>query len=244
MEKELQARGGASQKKPKGGQLVISSLQRDLWKNKIRPYVSKRSDQPLDLGADLKAADRKFVQDLADSMHLDWSTREDDEGHRHLIVSFPPKANTDDNDDEEDEDEEGNLAAYRVMKTYDKATVMDLTAEDAQKNYEKLYQDKYQGWKTKYYLQKFEEWPAEKFDEELKSLCENYVQGLQWVLYYYYRGIASWPWFYRYHYAPQISGMFSSCAFPDSSHFLTCCRRDQGSSRRPQLQERTALPPL
>ncbi|KAH6987605.1 XRN 5'-3' exonuclease N-terminus-domain-containing protein [Ilyonectria sp. MPI-CAGE-AT-0026] len=198
MEKKLE---NASRKTPKGAQLVITSAQRDLWKQKIRPYVSKRSDQPLDLGADLIAADRKFVQDLAESMHLQWSTKEDDEGHRHLLVEFPPKIG----DDDDEEEEEGNLAAYRVTKTYDKAMVIDLTAEDAQKNYQKLYQDKYQGWKTKYYLQKFEEWAPEKYDKELLDLCENYVQGLQWVLYYYYRGIASWPWFYKYHYAPLIS---------------------------------------
>lgn len=198
MEKKLE---NASRKTPKGAQLVITSAQRDLWKQKIRPYVSNRSDQPLDLGADLIAADRKFVQDLAESMHLQWSTKEDDEGHRHLLVEFPPKIG----DDDDEEEEEGNLAAYRVTKTYDKAMVIDLTAEDAQKNYQKLYQDKYQGWKTKYYLQKFEEWAPEKYDKELLDLCENYVQGLQWVLYYYYRGIASWPWFYKYHYAPLIS---------------------------------------
>lgn len=204
MEKKLQGKE-SSHKTPKGNQLVITSAQRDLWKNKIRPYVSKRSNAPLDLGKDLKAEDRKFVQDLADSMHLDWSTKEDEEGHRHLYLSFPPTAAGDD-DDEEDEEEEGNLAAYRVIKTYDKAMVADITAEDAQKNYEKLYQDKYKGWKTKYYLQKFEEWKPEDYTDELKKLCENYVQGLQWVLYYYYRGIASWPWFYGYHYAPLISG--------------------------------------
>ncbi|KAK7409572.1 exonuclease II Exo2 [Neonectria punicea] len=200
MEKKLE--GNSNRKTPKGAQLVMTSVQRDLWKNKIRPYISNRSDKPLDLGTDLKAADRKFVQDLAESMHLQWSTKEDDEGHRHLLVTFPPKIGDDDDDEEEDE---GNLAAYRVMKTYDKAMVVDVTSEDAQKHYDKLYQDKYQGWKTKYYLQKFEEWAPEKYDEELTALSENYVQGLQWVLYYYYRGIASWPWFYRYHYAPLIS---------------------------------------
>lgn len=40
---------------------------------------------------------------------------------------------------------------------------------------------------------------------ELRNLTENYIEGLQWVLYYYYRGVASWPWFYKYHYSPRIS---------------------------------------
>lgn len=205
MEKKLEGANATNRRTPKGNQLIITSTQRDLWKLKIRPYISKRSDEVLDLGTELKAADRKFVQDLADSMHLDWSTKEDDDGHRHLLLSFPPRSHAD-ADDDDDEEEEGNLAAYRVTKTYDKAMVVDVTPEDAQKQYETLYQNKYQGWKTKYYLQKFPEWQPEKYDTELKNLCENYVQGLQWVLYYYYRGIASWPWFYAYHYAPLISG--------------------------------------
>lgn len=206
MENKLGGRNRAPARptKAKSGQLVITSAQRDLWKQKIRPYVSKRSDKPLNLGASLKAADRKFVQDLADAMHLDWSTKEDENADRHLILTFPTQPG---GDDEDEEDEEANLATYRIIKTYDKAVVMDTTPEDAQKQYEKLYQDNYEAWKTKYYLQKFPEWPAEKYAVEQKALCENYVQGLQWVLFYYYKGIASWPWFYGYHYAPLISGM-------------------------------------
>ncbi|KAK5993415.1 5'-3' exoribonuclease 1 [Cladobotryum mycophilum] len=212
MEKKLEGKNGSSHKTAKGNQLVITSFQRDLWKQKIRPYISSRPNQSLDLGADLKAADRKFVQDLADSMHIDWSTQEDEEGNRRLLLTFPQKVGNGDEDDDDD-DEEGNLAAYRVMKSYDKALVVDVTAEDAEKHYEKLYQDKYQGWRTKYYLQKFEEWPAEKYEEEQKNLCENYVQGLQWVLYYYYKGIASWPWFYGYHYAPSSLGIGADLNF-------------------------------
>ncbi|OAA74060.1 5'-3' exoribonuclease 1 [Cordyceps fumosorosea ARSEF 2679] len=204
MEKKLQNMATASvAKTSKSGQRIITGAQRDLWKQKIRPYISKRSDDALDLGVDLAAADKKFAQEVADAMHLDWSTKEDDNGFRHLIISFPPKPAGDD-EDEEDE-EEGNLAAYRVIRTYDKAVVVNDSGEASQEEYEKLYQQKYQGWKTKYYLQKFPEWEATAYADEQTKLCENYVEGLQWVLFYYYRGIASWPWFYKYHYAPLIS---------------------------------------
>ncbi|KAL2760613.1 hypothetical protein ACRALDRAFT_2024557 [Sodiomyces alcalophilus JCM 7366] len=193
---------GVVESKPKRNNkaIVMTSAQKALWKNSIKPYLIKPTPEPLDLGAGLKAADRKFVQDLADAMHIEWSTKEDDDGHRHLILTAPYRS-----EDENDEEEEGTLALYRVMRSYDQASVVDMTAEDAQKHYQELYDKKYQAWKTKYYLQKFDEWAPENYETELVKLCENYVQGLQWVLYYYYRGIASWPWYYGYHYSPLTS---------------------------------------
>lgn len=29
---------------------------------------------------------------------------------------------------------------------------------------------------------------------------ERYIQALQWILFYYYRGVPSWSWFYEFHY--------------------------------------------
>lgn len=40
---------------------------------------------------------------------------------------------------------------------------------------------------------------------EKEKMFVNYLEGLQWVLYYYYRGIRNWKWYYPYHYAPLIS---------------------------------------
>lgn len=38
----------------------------------------------------------------------------------------------------------------------------------------------------------------------LNDLIVNYMEGLQWNLSYYYRGVVSWAWFYRYHYPPYV----------------------------------------
>lgn len=181
------------------GKMIVTSNQKDLWKKHIKKFLTNRTSNTLDLGTALKAEDRKFVQDLADAAHVNWATKEDDEGHRHLILSLPPTP------DGEEEDEESHSAVLRIVRRYDNAQILDLTAADAQAAMEAKYHEKFQEWKDKYYYDKFEDWTPQNKEENLRQLCENYIQGVQWVLYYYYRGIASWPWFYRYHYSPMIS---------------------------------------
>lgn len=41
-----------------------------------------------------------------------------------------------------------------------------------------------------------------------RALVQAYITGLDWVLQYYYRGVASWDWFFPHHFAP----MASDCA--------------------------------
>jgi 5'-3' exoribonuclease 1 len=199
------------EKTKRKGQLVISSEQSKIYKN-VKTYVHSRpasgTATPYDLPTTLPARDRKFVEDLADSFNLQWNTVQDDEGNRHMQLNFPARLTpspTDGEDESESssEDEEAQLALLRVIKRYENAKIVDMNADDAQAAMEKQYEEKFKAWKDKHYTDKFE-WGMDN-EVEMRNLTENYVQGLQWVLYYYYRGVASWPWYYKYHYAPMIS---------------------------------------
>ncbi len=198
-----------SETRNKKGPLSISSPQKDIFKQ-VKQYVNSRSNDPsspktsLDLPSKLTARDRKFVQDLAEDLHLQWKSVANDGGDRHLRLDFPEKLEGDE-DNEDVEDEEASMALLRVIKRYDNATIVNVTPQEVQEQMDNRYEEKFRGWKDKYYKEKFD-WGLEN-GLEMRKLAENYVQGLQWVLYYYYRGVASWPWFYGYHYSPMISGI-------------------------------------
>ncbi|KAJ2907111.1 putative 5 -3 exoribonuclease 2 [Zalerion maritima] len=61
----------------------------------------------------------------------------------------------------------------------------------------RLWED---GYADRYYEQKFK---ADRNDIEFRhKVGRAYVEGLAWVLKYYFQGCPSWEWFYPYHYAP------------------------------------------
>ncbi|KAG8460526.1 hypothetical protein KFE25_013176 [Diacronema lutheri] len=61
------------------------------------------------------------------------------------------------------------------------------------------------GWRERYYACKLQIGADEP--ARLREVVQAYVEGLIWVLRYYYKGVQSWGWFYPYHYAPCASDM-------------------------------------
>jgi 5'-3' exoribonuclease 1 len=193
-------------KTAKRGTVVMTTQQKELFskvKSWLGNYMEKKDQAPLDLPVSLNAEDRKFVQELADKLHLPWKTVQNDDGDRHIQVTPPPKLVEGDSDEEDEMDDESTKAIVRVVQKYEQAKIVDISPEDAQSEMQKKYDEKFDAWKNDYYKSKFD-WDRSN-EEELRKLTENYVQGLQWVLFYYYRGVASWPWYYGYHYSPMIS---------------------------------------
>jgi 5'-3' exoribonuclease 1 len=41
--------------------------------------------------------------------------------------------------------------------------------------------------------------------EWIRFLVSNYIEGIYWIFYYYYHGVPSWKWYYKFRYAPLAS---------------------------------------
>jgi 5'-3' exonuclease len=115
----------------------------------------------------------------------------DDIEEEDLGYISPPEVRTDD--------------IYDTTFTKDHADTQDLDKVFQQKLIEYYINDVNKA-KAFYYKEKVGiDIETQEGQKEHKNLIRQYLIGTQWVLYYYYRGIQAWRWFYPYHYAPMIS---------------------------------------
>uniref|UniRef100_A0A8C5I1A3 Uncharacterized protein n=1 Tax=Gouania willdenowi TaxID=441366 RepID=A0A8C5I1A3_GOUWI len=78
------------------------------------------------------------------------------------------------------------------------ATMADDEEED-----DDLFETEFRQYKRTYYMTKMGVDVVS--DEFLSNQAKCYVEGIQWILHYYYHGVQSWSWYYPYHYAPFLS---------------------------------------
>ncbi|KAJ7868462.1 exonuclease II [Mycena leptocephala] len=193
----------------------------------------ERSTALLAMYNDFPARERKFISTLAEDLHLGLRWDEFDEEDRNLVTWRFPGAvlqeeqgeagrdadggkqnghqgqgqgqdgdeadweDVDGDDDDDDDDAEGRAAVERVLR---KRRGGGFDARHDRSIHEKMDE-----WKRGYYQGKLE--ISYDNPQEMGDLAFRYVEGLQWVMHYYYGGVASWGWFYNYHYAPRISDL-------------------------------------
>ncbi|KAF8754092.1 hypothetical protein RHS01_06453 [Rhizoctonia solani] len=178
--------------KSKSKPLTLTPSQKDLAM-KIQDLVHQGHQDPsvrqLQLPNTLPAGDRAFLNGLCQELHLSvWWDEFDEEGQNLVTIALPEQ-----DEDDEEADEEGYQASMRVFKKYVTAQVLHPEGFDEREDD-----------RLKAALKKWKEL-LQDIEKGVDQLVYRYIEGLQWVMYYYYRGVASWGWFYDYHYAPRIS---------------------------------------
>ncbi|KAH9972179.1 XRN 5'-3' exonuclease N-terminus-domain-containing protein [Lactifluus volemus] len=190
----------------KRNSLVLTSSQSEIFE-KVQKFVLQQRDvaangkqRRLDLQNNFPARDRDFITTLAEDLNLELAWDEYDE-HDQNLVTFRPRGCL----KSDEEDEEARDAVDRVLDKYMKAKVVELSGANFDERYEQAVKDKMDEWKRSYYMGKL----GIHYDDpdEMDNLVYRYVEGLQWVMHYYYSGVASWSWFYDYHYAPRVSDL-------------------------------------
>ncbi|UZJ52559.1 hypothetical protein CBS101457_001879 [Exobasidium rhododendri] len=216
--KSKQKGGKASAKSKSRAALTMTSSQKLMFE-KIKGLVQKQQSlhasapQEMFLANTLNANDRSFLLTLGRDLGLDVNFDEYDPEEDAPAISISTASALGASEGEEEEDE-SKAAIQRVLTKYDKAKTAEVGDEDddngedgvdEEEEFNQRLKVKMDQWKRTYYREKM----GLDYDNEddMKTLAFRYVEGLQWVLHYYYDGVASWGWFYDYHYSPMISDL-------------------------------------
>jgi 5'-3' exoribonuclease 1 len=84
-------------------------------------------------------------------------------------------------------------------------------------------------------------------DDLVEEVCHKYLEGMQWVLSYYTRGVPNWKWHFAYHYAPPASVLAKyvpTFKFPCYSRTIPSTPFQQLLSVLPPQSSKLIPPPL
>ncbi|CDO95673.1 unnamed protein product [Kluyveromyces dobzhanskii CBS 2104] len=110
------------------------------------------------------------------------------------VESSAEKDTSNDPEDDDDDDVAEESTAPPVVNHTGTVKSGFVDTDESVKLYELGYHDRY-------YQHKFHV-STKDIPALQKDVVRCYVEGISWVLLYYYQGCASWTWYYPYHYAP------------------------------------------
>ena len=187
----------------------------------LRNLLSKPNNQTKESPSEIQVGEKRRLSDAEDE--LDESSpskrRAATDERKAVGVDSPSESqpspvvedsaskeqNDDDvaNDDDEDDDDDLVVESMTVADVAPVITMSKKEDVDSDADPEDNIRLWETGWKERYYRNKFH---VELDDLNFrKEVVRSYIEGLCWVLKYYYQGVQSWKWFYPYHYAPFAS---------------------------------------
>ena len=130
----------------------------------------------------------------------------------------------------------GSLSEYEKGLLEDKYKNLDKFIDDPLlKKYFEGNKFDFEGYKKEFYLKKL---GVDEDDTIIKKeICNNYIQGLDWVINYYKLGNPSWTWYYTRFYAPFLSDI-TECV----KQYNYDWKSNQGSPLTPTQQLMCVLP--
>lgn len=103
---------------------------------------------------------------------------------------------------------------YFVRNKFDKRTYICETPKEKEEAFQNLpiifrEEEKYicpdePMWENRYYKRLFH---CKRNTENIKQICNNYLEGLEWVFKYYSDGCPNWRWKYNYNYPPLFNDL-------------------------------------
>ncbi|XP_043990762.1 5'-3' exoribonuclease 1 [Gambusia affinis] len=95
------------------------------------------------------------------------------------------------------------LTSSEKVTEQEKEDMADDDDEEEEEEKDEMFETEFRQYKRTYYMTKMGVDVVS--DEFLAKQAKCYVEGIQWILHYYYHGVQSWSWYYPFHYAPFLS---------------------------------------
>ncbi|GAA5803816.1 hypothetical protein HPULCUR_009301 [Helicostylum pulchrum] len=211
----------------------MTETQEFIFRQVVNYILNERTGNGTTLEFDFpfKARDRKFTEKLAKDLNMTCDTVPNPDKTTDVELMFADEVAA------LDLDEEAVAARDRVLKKYQDAEIIPdkINREDIEREEKAQFDTALKQWKAGYYKEKMD--IDIDNQEQMDGIVGSYIIGIQWVLQYYYNGVASWGWYYPYHYAPKISDLVNIERFQDHNFEL-------GQPFKPYEQLMGVLPSL